>query len=42
MAEEVKGEKHWYVVSTYNGLEETVKRNILSRVENKALCNTRL
>ena len=23
----------WYVVATYNGLEETVKRNILSRVE---------
>ncbi len=33
MAEEKKGEKLWYVVSTYNGLEETVKRNILSRVE---------
>ena len=23
----------WYVVATYNGLEETVRRNILSRVE---------
>ena len=30
---EEKGEKLWYVVATYNGLEETVKRNILSRVE---------
>lgn len=37
MAEEVRGEKHWYVVSTYNGLEETVRRNILSRVENAGM-----